>query len=86
VTGELGGTRCEAVERDMLAVEQPRGADEQPLSVDGGNGAVAGHGLEGPHRRPANAAKIGGLNDGLRERMLGLAFDGGDKPQQLSPP
>jgi hypothetical protein len=58
----------------MLAVEQLHAADEQPLSLDGGGGAVAGYGLEGLGRRPADAALLGGLDDSLREGMLGVAF------------
>ena len=51
--GELGGALGEAVEADVLAVQQPRVADREPMALDGGDRAVAGHGLEVCDRRRA---------------------------------
>ena len=83
----LSGQRCcalgEAVEADVLALQQPRVADGEPVTLDGGDRAEAGDRLEVVDPRELEVALAGGVDDRLSEWVLAVALGGGDEPQQL---
>ena len=80
-----GQCRCalgEAVEADVLALQQPRVADGEPMAVDGGDRAETGDGLEVLDLRELEAALTGGVDDRLREWVLAVAFSGGHETEE----
>ena len=73
----------EAVEADLLALQQPRVADGDPVTLDGGDRAEAGDGLEVGDPREPEVTLVGGIDDRLSERVLAVALGRRDEPQQL---
>src|SRR3546814_18189343 len=74
----------ELVELDPVAFHEPAVADHDALTVEGGEGAVAGDALEvlGPQRRHPTPFRLG--DDRLRQGMLGLALASGDECEESS--
>jgi hypothetical protein len=70
----LLGADAEAVQRDVLALEQAAVADEDALPDDGRDSAVAGDRLELLGTQPFDAALDTGPDDRVRKRVLALTL------------
>src|SRR5262249_51363945 len=83
LAGEFLCPLRESVQTCVLALEQARVADREPVTLDGRDRAVPGDRLEGLRTRRLEAALVRGAHDRRGERMLALAFHRRGEPQQF---
>ena len=73
--GRRGGLQL-GRDRDRALLEEARSADDDRLAVDRGEGAATGQRFEAGGRAGGGTGTLRGGDDGPRERVLGIGFDG----------
>ena len=82
--GNLVAASGENREVDTLAFDQASVAHCDPVTVDHGDGSLAGYVLEAHSGGPRHSVGLGMAHDGFGKGMFGLAFDRGDETKQFA--
>ena len=80
--GQFGLLSQERIDVDLFAFHQSAVSDDDPSTLDGGDGPVARHALELFGLELRKVTCLGRHNDRSGERVFGLSFDGSGEGEE----